>query len=90
MIDIAIASFLVFCGIGALIYGYRNWRITNHRDDLRWIFVGAIVILAVAFNFFTVHLLILSPQTQSIFYWIGLVCDIGVVLLALTLKIRRK
>jgi hypothetical protein len=88
MTDIFISIFVFLSGAAAVVYGYMNWRITRGREDLRWIFVGITVIVLVAFDFTTIHVLTLDSRTQNRFHWVRLVCDIGVVLLALTLKIR--
>jgi hypothetical protein len=88
MTDIIFALFTLFFGAAAVVYGYMNWRITSEKKDLWWIFVGIIFILLVVFDFITTKLLVLSPQTHNVFHWIRLACDMGAVLLALTLKIK--
>jgi hypothetical protein len=88
MIDVIISSLVFFMGSAAIVYGYLNWRITRAHDDIKWIVAGIIFILVISFDFLTTHVFSFSSQTQDVLHWIRLACDVGAVLLALTLKPR--
>ena len=88
MIESVINLFGLVFAAAAVIYGYFNWRRTKDRIYLRWLVVGIIFCFAVAFGMITITLSGLSKNAQIIFYWTRLICDVGAVLLALTLKVK--
>jgi hypothetical protein len=89
MFDFALATFVAAFAILAIIYGYLNYSKTKDKNDLRWVYAGVMFIVLIVFNILTADVFTFSAAVSQILHWVRLICDVGALIFALTLKVKK-